>query len=96
MNDYDRAEYEAEMAAQAAAEVEHLLGQSCGWCGEPMSEPVIVDEGTIFEDYACAGECAEHARYQPCDDDREDFRADWDGRWSPEPEWCDYTGERLW
>ena len=95
MNDYDAAEYSAEVNAQATAKVAHLVGSECGWCGEPMESPAIVNEGTLMEDYACEVECSDHCVYYEVDD-QEDFRADWDGRWSPEPEWDDRTGERLW
>ena len=41
-----------------------VVGNTCGWCGEPMTDPVTVDEGTMMEDYACRGECAEHCTYE--------------------------------
>jgi len=41
-----------------------VVGAACGWCGEPMTDPVTVDEGTVMEDYACRGECAEHCTYE--------------------------------
>lgn len=96
MNDYDYAEWQAQKAEDARSEVAHLVGDACGWCGEPMENPVIVNKGTIHEDYACAGECEDVCTFRGYDDDQEDFRADWDGRWSPEPEWDDATGERIW
>lgn len=99
MNEYDRAEYEAEMASERAARAEPYEGEDCEWCGETMDSPrVFMGEGTLgrkFEMAACSEDCERELKY-PSRHVGEDFRADWDGRWSPEPEWCDYTGERLW
>ena len=54
------ADYSGHLGEMAAEKVAHLVGSPCGWCGEPMTDPVIVAEGTFSEDYACEGECEEH------------------------------------
>ena len=43
-----------EMEADRIAEHE---GEECGFCGEPMTDPVVVCEGGFGEDWVCEGDC---------------------------------------
>ena len=96
--DYDRAEYEAEMASERAARSEPYEGKDCECCGEPMTNPRVFDApGTLGRDVeqaACSEDCERELRYPPRHVG-EDFRADWDPYYREEPEWDDATGRRI-
>jgi hypothetical protein len=127
LNDYDRAEYEAEMAmgredARRSAFIgafdldttpgrtgEHVDGVfhrqygpvKAPWC-EGCCKVLSRDEpeGIYDEEWGlfyCSSKChEEHGMHNSgYVDDREDFRADWDPYYQEEPEWDDYTGERI-
>lgn len=96
--DYDRAEYEAQMAEDRAARAEPYVGQECEWCCEPMETPRVFMAPNVFgkpyETAACSEDCQHELQY-PSRHVGEDFRADWDPYYQEEPEWDDATGRRL-
>lgn len=93
MNDYDRAEYEADRAQEAEARAEPYVGEECEFCCEPMPQPRVFEApnvfGTLYETAACSEDCEINLRYPPRHEG-EDFRADWDGRYVEEVEYDDY------
>ena len=88
-------------AESCAEESAKYQDKPCEWCCEIMTSPRVftapgVVRGSMVEQAACSEECQrELSTPAGRDPDQEDFRADWDGRWSPEPEWDDATGERI-
>ena len=81
MNNYDRAEYEAQKNEDAMALAEPHVGAACEWCCEPMESPIVFRSmgflGRMVEQVACSEDCQlELSSGGGPDPDREDFGAD--------------------